>query len=186
MKSLKGHLLIAAPDLFDPNFHQTVTLVLEHNSDGAAGVVLNRPSSRTIQEISREVFEEESDWDVPIHIGGPVPGPLHAIHTVEELADLTIFPGLHDTVDPFKLHELVRRKAEPVLFVANLAGWGPGQLESEIEQDSWRIIPARPDHLFRDWGQERCLWRASLAEQSDLVLKSTIQPRSWPVDPRAN
>ena len=77
MESLKGHLLVAARGLLDPNFARTVILMLGHGPEGAAGLVLNRPTDpRTIGEIAEQVFEEEIDWDKPIHLGGPVAGPL--------------------------------------------------------------------------------------------------------------
>ena len=76
MESLKGHLLVATRGLLDPNFTRTVILILGHGPEGAAGLVLNRPTDKTIGEVAEQVFEEEIDWDKPIHIGGPVPGPL--------------------------------------------------------------------------------------------------------------
>lgn len=184
MKSLKGHLLVATPSLTDPNFHQTVVLVFDHSSEGAGGVVLNRPTGKAIKDVADQVFNEASDWDKPVHLGGPVPGPLAAAHTVEELSDLEVFPGLYGTVDPDKLRQIVAEQAEPTFFLANYAGWGPGQLERELEEDAWFVLPARLEHIF--FPHDEDLWKTALTEIGYLTLGSTLRPKVIPNDPSVN
>ena len=88
MNSLKGHLLIASPDLDAPFFTRTVILMLEHGAEGALGVVINRPTEATVTDIAQKIFEDEPfEWDKTISLGGPVAGPLMVIHTDEEQAD---------------------------------------------------------------------------------------------------
>ncbi len=143
MKSLKGQLLVATSDLLDSNFFQTVILLFEHNDEGAAGVVLNRPIEASITDIAEQVFEAPFDWDKPIHLGGPVPGPLMILHQVSELADQEIMPGLYSTIEAQKVQEALRQRLEPSLIVANYAGWGPGQLETEISE---KLLDHNPRH----------------------------------------
>ena len=74
MKSLQGHLLVASPKLVDPNFFHTVVLLVQHNQEGALGLVLNRPLQTTVQEMWQEVGESQCEVDQPLHQGGPCEG----------------------------------------------------------------------------------------------------------------
>lgn len=186
MNSLKGHLLIATPQLIDPNFARTVLLMLEHNEEGAAGVVLNRPTSATVTDIAEQVLGEAMEWDKSIHLGGPVTGPLMILHTEEPLADLTPIPGVFSTADAPKIERMLRLQIEPSLVIANYAGWGAGQLEMEIAEDSWLSLPARPEHVF--WaGDADDLWDSVVKEvQATGDLARFLGLRDLPEDPSVN
>jgi putative transcriptional regulator len=184
MTCLKGHLLIARPYMTDPNFSKTVVLVFEHSEEGAAGVVINRPTDATISGISEQAFEEPLEWDKPIGLGGPVPGPLIALHQREDLADQEILPGLYSTADATKLIVLARDQIEPTRFVANYAGWGPGQLESELEEASWLTSPAKPEQVFCDDITE--LWKDVMRAVKRDQLASMVDLPDAPPDPRLN
>ena len=95
MSSLKGKLLVASPQLSDPNFHRTVVLIIEHNDEGAFGLVLNRTSSKTIKQVWERVTDEPCESDQPLHVGGPVGGPLIAVHQHAVFSDLQL-PDLLD------------------------------------------------------------------------------------------
>ena len=183
-KSLKGHLLLASNRLVDPNFAKAVVLIFDHNDEGAAGVILNRPIEKTIAEIADQVFEVRSDWEKPIHLGGPVPGPLAAAHTIKEMADLEVMPGVYGSLAPDHLRKLIRKHQEPTLFVVNYSGWGPGQLEDELGEEAWHLLPARSEHLF--WTKEESLWDTCMAEVSRGVLDEALGIRIKPLDPRVN
>ncbi len=184
MNSLKGHLLVASPGLIGPFFMRTVILMLEHNDEGALGVVLNRPTEATITDISEQVFDGPFEWDKPIHLGGPVPGPLVAIHSVEDLADQEVFPGLFSTSEAFKVQQIIRGKTDPCLVVANYAGWGPGQLEGEIEEDSWRFIAARVELVF--WEGDEDLWDVIRKQIGASELSQILRIKTVPPDPSMN
>lgn len=184
MTSLKGHLLVATPELLAPIFARSVILMLDHSETGAAGVILNRPTEATVAAVAEQVFEEPSDWDKPISLGGPVPGPFLVLHTDEALADQQVIPGVYSTVDAAKVRDLVRRKGEPALTVANYSGWSPGQLEGEIAEGSWVTLPARAALVFRDTPDD--LWEAVMKEYNGLRLTSMFGIRGLPDDPRAN
>ncbi|MFO0946195.1 MAG: YqgE/AlgH family protein [Planctomycetota bacterium] len=181
---LKGHLLVAAESLLDPNFSRTVILLLEHNEQGAVGLVLNRPTPKTIDDVWQEVFQESCACTAAIHLGGPVTGPLTAIHGHEELADAPILPGLYTTTDPEKLKELVEQENQPCKFFAGYAGWGPGQLEAELAEESWRVMPAKPEHLFVPGKDE--LWDTVLAEIVYSRILPTLHIKNPPNDPTVN
>lgn len=184
MNSLKGQLLVATPRLVDPNFAQTVLLMLEHSEDGALGVVLNRPTAATVHELSGQVLEEPSDWEKTISIGGPVSGPLIVLHGIAELGDQEVIDGVYSTLDAARIQELIRRQAEPSLIVANYAGWGPGQLESEFETDSWYACATEAAEVFAC--EDASCWRTIVKRINAGTLAEIAHLRAMPRDPTLN
>jgi putative transcriptional regulator len=184
MNSLKGHLLIASPSLLAPFFTRTVILMLEHTEEGALGVVLNRPTDTTITDISEQVFGERFEWDKTIYLGGPVPGPLMVLHDDGGLADQEILAGLYSSIDAAKVQEVLRRKADPSLVVANYSGWGPGQLEGEFGVDSWLTLPATVEHIF--WDDVTDLWEVVVKAVNTTKLSEFLGIRDVPSDPSLN
>lgn len=156
MQSLKGQLLIAGPGLLDPNFRRTVILVGEHSEEGALGVVLNRTAEATVLDAVPELAALVAGLD-HVHVGGPV--QPSAIVVLADFAEpdragsivLDSVGFLPAEVDPDELGELRRAR----VFVG-YAGWGPGQLESELEEDSWIVEPALAGDIFTSAPDE--LW----------------------------
>jgi len=148
MDSLRGHLLIAGPSLVDPNFWRTVVLVGEHSEEGALGVVLNRASDAAVEETVPELAMLADDLG-QVHVGGPVqPSAIVVLADFlepERAASLVLdsVGFLPAEVDPTTLGELRRARV-----FAGYAGWGPGQLDGELEEGSWIIEPARPEDVF--------------------------------------
>jgi len=148
VQSLKGQLLIAGPGLIDPNFRRTVVLVGEHSEEGALGVILNRASESTVDEAVPELSTLVAGLGT-IHVGGPV--QPSAIVVLAEFSQpdqagslvLGSVGFLPSEVDPDELGELRRAR----VFVG-YAGWGPGQLDGELEEGSWIVEPALPDDVF--------------------------------------
>ncbi len=184
MRSLKGHLLIASPSLLASFFTRTVILMLDHSEEGAAGVVLNRPTEATISDISETVFARPNDWAKPLNLGGPVSGPLMVLHEVEDLSDQEVIPGVYNAVEISKVREAVMGRLEPSLILANYAGWGPGQLESEFGVDSWLTLPATRDHVF--WAGSGDLWDVVVKAINARKLSEFLNLREVPSDPSLN
>ena len=86
MSSLNGYLLIASPRMLDSFFTKTVVLLLAHSEEGAAGLIINRPTEATVSDLSRSIFKGSFAWDKPISLGGPVSGPLVVLHADEDVA----------------------------------------------------------------------------------------------------
>jgi putative transcriptional regulator len=148
-ESLRGHLLVAGPSLLDPNFHRTVVLVGEHGEEGAMGVVLNRPSSVTVGEAVPPLVDLV-DEDGFVYVGGPVqPEAIVVLGEFDEpeRADALVvgavgfLPGEIEDADA--LGTISRSRV-----FAGYAGWGPGQLEAELNESSWIVEPALPDDVF--------------------------------------
>jgi putative transcriptional regulator len=148
--SLRGQLLVAGPSLLDPNFRRTVVLVGEHSEEGALGVVLNRPSGTEVSEAVPELAVL-ADGMGAVHVGGPV--QPSAIVVLADFAEPDRAPTLVlDTVgflpsevDPEELGELRQARV-----FAGYAGWGPGQLDGELEEGSWIVEPALSEDVFTD------------------------------------
>jgi putative transcriptional regulator len=148
MESLRGKLLIASPALGDPNFERTVVLITEHGDEGAMGIVLNRPSEAEVAEVVPELDRIASEE--PIFVGGPVQPEALVVLGEFSNPDKAAWIVVSDVglvsaqTDLDELPESVRRGR----VYAGFSGWAPGQLEDEIEEDSWIIEPPLPNELF--------------------------------------
>ncbi|MCB0865019.1 MAG: YqgE/AlgH family protein [Solirubrobacterales bacterium] len=160
MDSLRGKLLVASPALEDPNFVRSVVLITEHGPDGAMGIVLNRPADAEVVEVLPELAEIAAEE--PVFVGGPVqPDSLVVLGEFNDpdkaawivVADVGLVSAATDLDE---LPAAVRRGR----VYAGFSGWGPGQLESELEEDAWIIEPPIPPELFPD--DPETLWSAVL------------------------
>jgi putative transcriptional regulator len=154
-ESLRGSLLIAAPQLLDPNFRRTVLLVADHGEEGAMGVILNRPSGMTVADAAPDL-EPLIGPDAPIFAGGPVqPTSGVVLAEVAEahepvFGDVVLIPGIAELAD-------VVDGAGNVRVFAGYAGWGPGQLDTELGREDWILEPALASDVFSEdpdalWG----------------------------------
>jgi len=172
-ESLNGKLLIASPGMAD-YFHRTVILVVEHSEEGSFGLVLNRPSETTVGEASPELAELVGSEHL-LHVGGPVqPNAVTAIGEHADPADASkLLVGAVGMVDLDAPPELSR-----VRIFAGYAGWGPGQLDGELEEEAWITDDAHPDDPF---GDEE-LWAAVLRRKGgEYALLARM-----PADPTVN
>jgi putative transcriptional regulator len=176
-KSLAPGFLLATPPLTDPSFKQTVVLLFAHTLDGAMGLVINRPSRRFLGEVvdsaglecpeatlrGRRVFnggpvQSESGWVV-------FEGPDTRGESFSIAGDLRVTGSL----DVFK--ELLRdRNRGRMMFLLGYSGWGPGQLDAEVEGGSWMPVPPRAGTIFEIPVEER--WRYA-------YLECGIDPNLW-------
>jgi putative transcriptional regulator len=184
MTSLKGHLILAHSSLLDPNFARTIVLLFDHDRQGAAGVILNRPTETTISDIAEQVFTEPFRWEKPLNIGGPVLGPLMIVHASEEGSDQEVMAGLYTTIDAAKVQVLLRERVEPSLVIANYAGWGPGQLEAEIKEGSWLLTPATLELVFGSPDEQA--WETITHEIEATQIPRILGIREVPHDPSLN
>lgn len=155
-ESLRGHYLIAGRRLRDRNFFKTVVLMVEHNHQGAMGLVVNRPSSVTVAHALSQHFELPETDDL-VYVGGPVePSHLFIIHNSEEFDhdESPIVPGLFVGSSPDVFETVVEASAagNPDLrfrIFSGCAGWAPGQLEGELARGDWLHHPAASDSVFQ-------------------------------------
>lgn len=138
-----GFLLVASPDLGDPNFAKAVVLMLAHGDEGSFGLILNRPLGRTLGDVLDGL--DPRGAQVPLLQGGPV--QLDRVQFVVGGGEHghALIPGVHVGVD---LDEAVSGEPRPVHAYAGYSGWGRAQLERETEEGSWIVAPASAAHVF--------------------------------------
>lgn len=182
-KILKARLLIAAPELSDPNFARTVILMVDHSEDGAMGIVLNRPLDRTISDLWQEIYEGSTSCQAPVHWGGPVAGPLMVLHRVRALADVELMPGVYFSTHRDRIDAVMHADAPDLRFFIGCAGWSPGQLESEIEEGAWQVVSASTQHVFSD---PKSLWDGFNARSLTDPIFDKLGLKHFPGDPEVN
>jgi putative transcriptional regulator len=174
-QSLSNHFLIAMPTLADPNFHKTVTLICEHTAEGAMGLTINRPLDLGLHELLEQTDIAVNDLpDLPVFLGGPVQNNrgfvLHApLGQWETTLTITDKVGVSSSRD---ILEAIAGKQGPEKYLVALgyAGWGAGQLEHEMAENSWLSTPAESSIYFNTPIKER--WQA--AAQSAGVDLNTL------------
>jgi putative transcriptional regulator len=183
METFEGQLLIASPQLGDENFARSLVLLIEHNREGAFGVVLNRPVGKTLQELWREVGSAPCHSRQPLYLGGPVPGPLMSLHTKRELAETEPVPGVFFAARKQHLDQLVLSEEPAYKVFIGHAGWGAGQLENELRQGAWRTLPATAELIFSTADD---LWETVFRQLGQSVLRSMLNVKELPPDPTVN
>lgn len=150
------------PQLQDPNFHKSVVLMLEHGEGGSMGLVINRPANLTFEDLGRsqELEVARRRYGDHLYVGGPVESyrgfVLHDATGIEEKAE--VLPGLFLSVTSDALEALLKVEVATLRFCLGYAGWGPGQVEHELQQGSWLfteasragVLTSDPEHVWEE------------------------------------
>ena len=177
MTSLAGSFLVAVPSLRDPNFHRTVVLLLQHGAEGALGLVVNRPA-------------QVEGLPFPIFAGGPCPSPgLFLLHGHREWLEAPpdspegqVAPGifLGDASCVARVSEPGAGASLRFRVFTGYAGWGPGQLDGEVEAEDWIVTDFAATDAFTD--EPDALWKTVLGRKGGAyALLATMPP-----DPSVN
>ncbi|MGA5323582.1 YqgE/AlgH family protein [Streptomyces seoulensis] len=188
VSSLTGRLLVATPALADPNFDRAVVLLLDHDEEGSLGVVLNRPTPVDVRDVLAGWASLAGEPGV-VFQGGPV--------SLDSALGVAVVPGggegegaaplgwrqVHGAIGLVDLEtppELVASALGALRIFAGYAGWGPGQLQDELDQGAWYVVESEPGDISSP-APER-LWREVLRRQrGDLAMVAT-----YPDDPSLN
>jgi putative transcriptional regulator len=180
MQSLRGRLLLASPALLDPNFRRAVVLIVEHDEDGAVGLVLNRPSETEVAEAVPPLSDLVEPGSA-VSFGGPVqPNAVCVLAEWDDrdaagsivFADVGLMPA---ESDPAQVATAMRRAR----VFAGYAGWSAGQLEGELDEPSWIVAHAQVEDVF---DAESDLWASVLRRKGgEFKLLATM-----PEDPSLN
>jgi putative transcriptional regulator len=169
--SLAGQLLIASPNIGDPRFAHAVILMVKHDKDGAFGITINRPvGEKSIASLLEAPGEDVSDIEgtLSVFAGGPVQPELgFVVHSAEYRRDETI--EVDERVAMTASRQILRdighnRGPQKSLFALGYAGWGPGQLESELARHDWFTAPEEPELIFDD--DRANLWEDAMARRT--------------------
>jgi putative transcriptional regulator len=182
MNSLKGQFLVAAQRQLDPNFAKTVILVCAHTEKTAFGVVVSR-----LRDGSDPSRQRSGTWCRPgkatLYRGGPVTGPLMAVHTRARFGEWQILPGVFFSRKENNVLALMRRSERLCRIFTGYVGWGQGQLDDEVQQGTWRVVPATPEQVFQ---ADSDLWQQLSVLASRMQLRSMLRIRYFPLDPLLN
>ncbi|MEQ8302809.1 MAG: YqgE/AlgH family protein [Cyclobacteriaceae bacterium] len=178
----KGRILVSEPFLPDPNFERTIVLLCEHNEDGSFGFVINKPSVAKIGD----VMEELEQFDVPLFVGGPVQqDTLHYIHRYANLQDAvqitedTYWGGNFESLKAMINSAQVDK--DDLKFFLGYSGWSEGQLDEEMEANSWIVSDKFSAELLFETDPD-LMWKESLRSMGGRFSVFS----NYPVDPRQN
>jgi putative transcriptional regulator len=179
VESLQGQLLVSSPSLVDPNFRRTVVLVAHHDADGAMGLVLSRPSDVLAVDAVESLRDLIPQTEL-VHVGGPVQPDAYMV--------LAEFDDLEQAAAPiYGRVGFIPSELDPehlsvgrLRVFAGYAGWGAGQLETELEEPAWIVVPAVAGDPFCD--DPDVLWRSVLRRKGGKYKLLA----SMPFDPALN
>jgi putative transcriptional regulator len=168
---LTGSVLVSSPWVRDPNFANSVCLIVEHSDNGTVGVLLNRPMVMDPKPLLNFLFEGEvvgaASGMAHFNFGGPNNGPILAIHNESALAEGGNDHGVYLSAQVETLRQLAQSSPEHLRWFIGHATWGKSQLEQEIVSENWLLLPAVPQIVFE---QEESMWKRALEFYGDSVL----------------
>lgn len=183
---LKGKVLVASTELKDPNFLRAVVLIVQHDENGAMGLVINRPLETTVQEAWTQVSSVPYPNDNPLFYGGPCEGPLIVLHTDSTRGQMEIAHGIWLSSDADDVKNLVDDAVEPLKFFVGYSGWSSAQLEAELLEGAWivadidlSLVMTTPQDV---WEQIQTAARRALRNN----VRPAVDPRLIPPDPSVN
>jgi putative transcriptional regulator len=185
MDSLQGQLLIASTGLADPNFARAVVLIAVHGEEGALGLILNREMNTPLSQIWSQVSESECVRTENVRHGGPISGSLMALHDQRSNANLIVTEDVYVATELNAMELLAGSEQGQVVFYVGHSGWGPGQLETELADGSWLVLPAGAGHIFGSH-DTNSLWKDTLTEVGRRQVQSVIPIKHVPDNPRLN
>jgi len=166
-----GKFLVATDDLMDPRFTQSVILILQHDSDGTVGIIINQPSKLKVTEAFPKIEKLQKSTD-SIYRGGPMDigrvfilartKPDEKQHLVRVLDDVAVTGDLEGIIDRIE----VSGWSKKVRVIAGYAGWAAGQLQDEVRAGAWKILPADATTIFE--ADPSKIW-PDLKDKSNLI-----------------
>jgi putative transcriptional regulator len=178
----RGRLLVATRQVVGPFFAQTVVLLLDHDAQGAVGLVINRPTSHTLSQVVEGVDGIEGRDD-PVFMGGPVgiDGSLMLLVRADDAPHgaMPVVDDVHATGSVEVLRALLAAGVPPTRLRAYVgyAGWAPGQLDHEVARGDWHVVPSRSELIFETGASD--IWPQLTRENEGLEVQwRTPEPRA--------
>jgi len=170
--SLAGSLLIAAPGIQDPVFARSVCIVVEHSTEQTIGIMLNRRLAVDSGTLLEQLLDGASSADSTIsyvNFGGPQNGPVLAIHDNQQLAEGGNSQGVYLSAQSDTLKKLAQTTPEHCRLFVGHAVWQVSQLETEIINGDWHILPAVPELVFAD---EHTMWARGIQVVGNGIIQA--------------
>ncbi|MBM3999965.1 MAG: YqgE/AlgH family protein [Planctomycetes bacterium] len=183
-QSLEGRLLVASPYVPHTHFARTVVLVVRAREQGTKGIILNRPLGPLGNAVWKHVGIEGERPDRPVFFGGPIAGPLVALHQDESLGEYRLGANLFVASNASHVGQLVERSPDsPLRVFVGHAGWSAEQIAREVRQGVWMVLPADARAVFA-WDVD--LWSTSIRRVGRRVLESFLSRAALGSDPNRN
>lgn len=187
MKSLRGQFLVASPHLPDPSFARTVILMVEHHAGGALGLVLNRPAGARVGDLLKDDHGCSGDStfdDCRLLLGGPCDGQIMCLHGCANFSEGEVLSGVHLATQSDHLLNIVHQDNASFRIFWGYAGWGEGQLESEMDLGGWLTTPATAELVFEE--DVDSLWQLAVTRSGQQILREALNIRNFPADAGLN
>ncbi|XZE19700.1 YqgE/AlgH family protein [Pirellulaceae bacterium SH449] len=170
--SLAGYLLVAAPGQSNQLYERSVCLILEHSLERAVGIVLNKPLAVNLASVFAQSMPSLTAEKAkePLHFGGPESGPILAVHDVEEFAEGGNKLGVYLSAELPHLKQLTEADTNRLRIFAGNSLWGPLQLEQQVLDGIWHVLPAVPEIVFDD---ESMMWVKAMRTITNQILAET-------------
>lgn len=181
--SLKGKLLVATERLSGSRFEKAVVFMMQDDERGTFGVRLNKPANDRVRKAWTKLTGSDIEDEHSIVAGGPLQGPVFALHQDPDLGDVEMPGGLYVSAQVETLQQLMRQFDNPFRIFVGVAGWKPGQLGAEVQSGHWYELPLDIETVFDDptWMWEFCLQECGFQQIASLVGEDKI-----PIDPSLN
>lgn len=180
----QGDLLVASEELESTPLARTVVYILQDDANGTFGVVLNRPADAKLRAAwSAASGINLAENDNHLLSGGPLGGPVFALHAVEQLGEIAVTQGIFLSATAESIDQLVNSHEEPYRICLGVVGWRIGQLQKELERHVWYRLPASPELVF---DQSGLLWEKSLLSFGRQSLRDILSLGELPPDPERN
>ncbi len=171
--NLKGQLLIATPLLRETNFEKTVVLIVQDDEQGIFGIVLNRPATEPLLQAWRQISGDEQTELDHFSLGGPLGGPIYAVHPIESLGEVPMQDGVFLTASAEVIDKVIQSGNERFRIFFGIAGWQPQQLTQELSRGLWHLMPGDSNLVFED---PTFLWERSLLSFGRTTMRSVVGP----------
>jgi len=181
--SLKGTLLVSTERMQGSRFEKAVVLLMQDDDKGTFGVTLNKPANKKVRQAWTKLTGESISDQQEIVAGGPLQGPVIALHQDPTMYDLEMMGGLYVSAKVDKLQQLTNQFDNPYRIIVGIAGWKPGQLSNEVNDGCWYLLPFDVDLVFDDpeWMWDFCMQECGRHQIADIVGHDNI-----PFDPSLN
>lgn len=171
-ESLAGQCLLASPFMDDPNFFRTVILLLQHTEEEAFGLILNRPTDFQLVKVADVIPDCHCIRNEPLFFGGPVDGPLIAIHDNLDIGGHAFLHDLYVTTNDKELKQLLESTEASMKLFDGFSGWGPLQLEGELETGSWMVSDIPKEWILEN---KEDLWDRMIKGIGNRIVSNSIQ-----------
>jgi putative transcriptional regulator len=187
-ESFAGKLLIASTLLDDTLFERAVCLVVQDDEDGTIGLVLNRPLAPQSDQLLSMLTEggRESEPAHPgatLHFGGPLSGPVVALHSAAVWAEAETAEGVYVAAQKDHLQKLLGSSDQAYRLLVGHAGWASGQLDSEVAGGQWHVMPASSQAVF---APDEAMWPGLIRHACGHSLARWVGARQIPLIPELN